>query len=60
MAPPGTLYLGATRRLDGGGSAAPLYLPTHHLVTHGVPVIIDCAAVPGDPLATHVLAASTA
>jgi hypothetical protein len=38
MAPPGTLYLGATRRLDGGGTAAPLYLPTHHLVTHGVVV----------------------
>ncbi len=38
MAPPGTLYLGAIRRLDGGGSPAPLYLPAHHLVTHGVVV----------------------
>jgi hypothetical protein len=38
MAPPGTLYLGATCRLDGGGAPAPLYLPAHHLVTHGVVV----------------------
>ncbi len=38
MAPPGTLYLGATRRLDGGGAPAPLYFPAHHLVTHGVVV----------------------
>ena len=36
MAPPGMLYLGGTRRLDGGGCAAPLYLPAHHLATHGV------------------------
>ncbi len=38
MAPPGTLYLGGTRRLDGGGCPAPLYLSAHHLVTHGVVV----------------------
>lgn len=38
MAPPGTLYLGATRRLDSGGAPAPLYFPAYHLVTHGVVV----------------------
>src|SRR5688572_19410227 len=29
-----TLYLGASRPLDGGRGAAPLRLPPHHLVTH--------------------------
>jgi Helicase HerA, central domain len=31
-----SLYLGASRALDGSSSATPFYLPAHHLVTHGV------------------------
>jgi len=32
------LHLGNGLSLDGGGAAAPLLLPAHHLVTHGVVV----------------------
>src|SRR4051794_12911491 len=30
------LHLGASRSLDGQGGGSPLYVPAHHLVTHGV------------------------
>src|SRR5690349_14987110 len=33
-----SLYLGAVRPLHGRGASAPLLLPAHHLVTHGVVV----------------------
>ena len=33
-----SLFLGASRPLDGGGEARALHLPVHHLVTHGVVV----------------------
>lgn len=36
MSKPGNLYLGSARPLGGQAQAAPLYLPAHHLVTHGV------------------------
>ncbi len=38
MATEPTFFMGAVRPLDGSGQAAPLKLPAHHLVTHGVVV----------------------
>src|SRR4051794_15169021 len=38
MATTPRLHLGASRRIDGVGAAGALYVPAHHLVTHGVVV----------------------